>query len=236
MQLLGAKEIKEAQKVEMSKEVGLAQKVVDYSNKKRKELNQLKDYYASEKQKIKNNFAFTLEVHNKKYAGLIEEINNLETKKAELLKPVEPLIEKIKKQNQESNERKEVLDLKEQDLTIKEAALTTQKNKLVKDQENLNKTKKSIDNTRISVSEESTALKERQRLFSEEVAEKELFFAQQKSEILHERDTIKVQKAALDDREEHITQQENNVAVEKRKIKDQRETLERAFARIKKKK
>jgi len=234
MKLLTPKEIKKEKRKELVKELVLAEKVKSVSNQRRKQLNSVKTHYMTQTEVLEKDFGVFLEEHNTKKSSFTNEIATLEVQKKQAMKPVTHLLKEAKEKNERADQRQQELDSRHDTQEIRDTKLGERERKTIVKEGELSEQVNSLDNRQDVIKEKEKEIFQGGNILSEQQQTHDLLVVTQKEEIVNEHAIIKVDKRNLNNRELSLDKREEKVNQEWLLIADQRRTLERAFARIKK--
>ena len=142
MKLLTKNEVKETKRVQLAQDINQAVKIADHLDKQRQDLNKFKTLKASELKGINSAFlTYSAQVASKR-AVLQQEVDSLEKRKKEALKPVTALREQAKTELMEAEVVKEALHSKIEDTLIEKTKYQKSQAKVEKDQKALTQAEK----------------------------------------------------------------------------------------------
>ena len=234
MRLLSKKEITNKKQVVIAKELVVAQKASVVIEDTRKRLNEAKVEDNVRRYKIDVDFVKYQKDTRIKKTALGNEVASLENRKKEALKPVTELKKEAQKQFDTNIITAETLDKEKEKLDIKTIQLDKTK-KGLKDQANKLTIKEGVIKTDTEeVDKKKSELKTKQKDFSKYQTAEENTLEQKGKDIKKKASDVEIERKKVVIKEVLLVKRNKEVDTEWIKIADQRATLKRAYARIKK--
>lgn len=234
MKLLSPKKVRQVSQSEKELEAFRRIKVSRLKFQEEKELSEIRENYNPEKKKIKEDYESFKKEHLEKQSRLLTETQILEERRDKAMEPLytlkfnalELMDEAQKKSDIQKRELKKIEDEKES-IDVKEKELKKREEKLLPKEELLAIKERDIKKRSDKLYTDELDLSNRTKTFTTYCLESE-------SEVQGRMKELERREASVEAKKEIMEKEKNEVAQEWIKIKDQRETLQRAWNELKK--
>lgn len=232
MKLLSAKEVKQKKQTQATGELLRAKKVHDYVQQGNKELNELKDNREARKQIIESEYQeFSKDIQLKR-DELTNEVDILEERKKEALKPITDLEDKAQENMdiafeavEKSKEQKLELERRENSIAQSEGFIK----RFITDTE-----KEFDEKTRViliekkSTKEQTRALKKKEDTFAKKVKKQAGKITEDRLKIEHAEKLLTARESELNQKEKYQTEEKERLRLEDIAVRDKYKALEQA--------
>jgi len=234
MKLLGKKDIQDVKRGQMGREISLAKKVQGATEEIRKSFNDTKSELSAETQKITDDFfAFAKDIESKR-TELMSTVIELETKKEEAMKPVDALYSEAENVLQSNKKKEEQLDINILNHSVEREADKAEALAVSKEKVNNTLLTNTLDERSKDVILKEAELKIDKEQFISQKQTYDEDYSKRTQHLDTEEYNLKQKEIALNNERNALSVERDRLGQEWRVVSDQRATLERAMARLKK--